>query len=482
MTTQVPLDALTEDNSIAENEEMPLKNSTNSMHFFPFFKVMLVGLMLLVNHFSMFVIFPFLPFMMQDFFPRTPFEKLGLYAGILAGSFNVGALVAGVLWGKLADRIGRRPVLLMGLVGTGTCVLLFGFSRSYWVAVLARFLWGALNGNIPIAKTYLSEICDDSNQARGFAVIGFAASLGRLVGPVIGGVLSQPAMKYPNVFGSSGLFASFPYLLPMLIGAIICVVVFPFAWFLLDESLPDELVSKRTEMPLLRVLQISAVWKSISLFGMLSFVAYMLEELFSLWLALPLSLGGFALNSSKIGLVLTLCAPIPLISQAVIFPWLVDKFGFKHVFLYSMLAMGVFISIVPLNSMIVRSSGLLSWLGLIISFTFFLIGRFFGFASVYALINNSCGPLNRGAVNGAGQSLASFTRIIAPVIGGFFFTWSIEHKKVRPASMVDVRAVFILLAVWCTLTAYVASTLPISINLKMALNQDTKRAPTTASL
>jgi MFS family permease len=433
----------------------------------PMARVALVGLMLLVNHFSLFVIFPFLPFMIQDFFPGVAYQKLGLYAGLLAGSFNVGALLAGVLWGKLADRIGRRPVLLLGIVGTTSCVLLFGFSRSYWMAVLARFLWGALNGNIPIAKTYLSEICDDSNQAKGFAVIGFAASVGRLIGPIVGGILAQPASKYPHsIFGSMPLFITHPYLLPMLVGAIICTMVFPFAFIVLKESMPENNLQQETQeiVPLAEVLKASSVWKSITLFGMLSFAAYMIEELFSLWLALPVLLGGFGLESSRIGLVLTLCAPIPLFSQAIVFPKLVDKIGFKQVFLRSLAGMGLIIAVVPFSTFLLSTSVPLAWTVLIASFTCFMIGRFFGFASVYALINNSC-HIHRGAVNGAGQSIASFARIIAPIVGGYMFTWTIEHKGV--GQVIDVRAVFYFLGIWCMITAYLAATLPSNIDRKV---------------
>eukprot|EP00475_Leptophrys_vorax_P038525 TRINITY_DN6815_c0_g2_i1.p1 TRINITY_DN6815_c0_g2~~TRINITY_DN6815_c0_g2_i1.p1 ORF type:complete len:524 (+),score=119.86 TRINITY_DN6815_c0_g2_i1:38-1609(+) len=433
----------------------------------PVLRVGLVGLMLLVNHFSMFVIFPFLPFMIRDFFPQTSYEKLGLYAGILAGAFNLGALIAGVLWGRLADKIGRRPVLLLGLIGTTACVLLFGFSTKFWVAVLARFAWGALNGNIPIAKTYLSEICDDSNQAKGFAVIGFAASLGRLIGPIVGGVLAQPALKYPHsVFGRSLLFQEYPYLLPMLVGALICVFVFPFAFFTLKETLSDHKVEKTSQeiVPLIDVLKASSVWRSITLFGMLSFAAYMIEELFSLWLALPVVFGGFGLESAKIGLVLTLCAPVPLFSQAVLFPKFVDIMGFKHVFLRSLAGMGFIIAIVPFSSGLLATSTQTAWSILILTFTCFMIGRFFGFASVYALINNSC-QIHRGAVNGAGQSIASLARIIAPVVGGFLFSWTIERSE-GGDKVINVKMVFFFLGFWCLLTSYVASTLPDHINRK----------------
>jgi MFS family permease len=233
-------------------------------------KIALIGLVLFVNHFSMFVIFPFLPELVAFLVPD---KSQGIYAGMLASAFNIGAFISGMIWGPLADRWGRRPVLLAGIVGTVISALWFGFSTNYWMAVAARMLWGVLNGNVPVAKAYLSEICDDSSQAKGFAIIGFAGSFGRMIGPVIGGVLANPSGKYPNSFiGRISIFHEFPYLLPMLVGVSICVLAFPIAYFGLEESL--QVSAKVEESPsgftdAVEVLKNPSVLKSIGLFGMI---------------------------------------------------------------------------------------------------------------------------------------------------------------------------------------------------------------------
>ena len=82
----------------------------------------------------------------------------GRKAGYLGSSYYVGNFVGNMLWGWIADRLGRRPVLLMGVTFTIACELFFGFSQNFAWAIMARLMWGLLNGNIGVVKTYISEV------------------------------------------------------------------------------------------------------------------------------------------------------------------------------------------------------------------------------------------------------------------------------------------------------------------------------------
>ena len=82
----------------------------------------------------------------------------GRKAGYLGSAFFVGSFTGSLMWGWLSDILGRRPVMLFGICGTIGSELLFGFSQNFSWALAARFIWGFLNGNIGVAKTYLSEV------------------------------------------------------------------------------------------------------------------------------------------------------------------------------------------------------------------------------------------------------------------------------------------------------------------------------------
>jgi len=91
-------------------------------------------------------IFPYIYYMVRDFGITKDESKISFYAGMVTSAFTLAEFSTSVLWGRLSDKIGRKPVLLMGLAGTGLSVLTFGFAQSLPVALLARALGGFLNG------------------------------------------------------------------------------------------------------------------------------------------------------------------------------------------------------------------------------------------------------------------------------------------------------------------------------------------------
>ena len=206
---------------------------------FPKGRAYLIGLVLLVNNVGMMMLIPFTPQLTAHFFPALDVEALGYEAGYLNSVFFAGSFVGSLFWGYMSDLIGRRPCLLLGILGTIVSIVAFGFSLSFGMALTARAMWGALNGNVGVAKTYMSEICDDSNQARGMSLIAAQGGLGRLIGPAIGGLLAEPATQYPSVFGGSPLLVSYPYLLPCLICAMIALTALIFCCIYLRETLPS---------------------------------------------------------------------------------------------------------------------------------------------------------------------------------------------------------------------------------------------------
>jgi len=103
-------------------------------------------------------IFPYIYFMIESFHLTTDDRQIAVYAGMVTSAFTIAEFSTGVLWGKLSDRIGRKPVLLTGLVGTGLSMLVFGFAPSLPVALFARALGGLLNGYAPLVHSLASDL------------------------------------------------------------------------------------------------------------------------------------------------------------------------------------------------------------------------------------------------------------------------------------------------------------------------------------
>ncbi|XP_064395465.1 uncharacterized protein LOC135342613 isoform X1 [Halichondria panicea] len=201
----------------------------------PWGKMSVICSVLFVNQFGINLLFPFLPYMIHDFFPELDRTQIGQKAGYLGCAYFVGNFIGSLFWGWVSDIAGRRPALLIGMCGIIASEIFFAFSQTFAWALAARFLWGALNGNIGIGKTYISDICDDTNQARGFALVGVTRGIGQLLGSLLGGFLAQPASKYTAL--QFEMFCQYPYSLPVLVGAFLGVITLFSAWLFMDETL-----------------------------------------------------------------------------------------------------------------------------------------------------------------------------------------------------------------------------------------------------
>ncbi|OJT01791.1 Protein ZINC INDUCED FACILITATOR-LIKE 1 [Trametes pubescens] len=164
-------------------------------------------------------------------------RKTGYFAGLIESCFYAVEAICVLQWGRLSDRIGRKPVLLGGALGLTVSMLGFGVSRQYWAIVLSRCAEGALNGNIGVTKSMMAEITDHTNRARGFAFLPMIWSVGGTLGPIIGGVFARPADRWPG-FRDSAFWGSYPYFLPCIITACISISAFVLASLGLRETLP----------------------------------------------------------------------------------------------------------------------------------------------------------------------------------------------------------------------------------------------------
>ncbi|XXG98554.1 2,5-diamino-6-(ribosylamino)-4(3H)-pyrimidinone 5'-phosphate reductase [Hypoxylon texense] len=170
-------------------------------------------------------IFPYIYFMIEDFHITEDKNKISFYAGMVTSAFTFAEFSTGLLWGRLSDKVGRKPVLLTGLIGTAISVLIFGFAPNLTVALMARAVGGLLNGNMGVLQTTVAELVTaKEHQPRAYTIMPVVWCLGSIIGPMIGGALARPCISYPSLFPPGTIWDRYPYLLPNLFSAFIVLI------------------------------------------------------------------------------------------------------------------------------------------------------------------------------------------------------------------------------------------------------------------
>jgi MFS family permease len=460
---------------IVNNEQMNVKETP-----LPFRKLLVAVLLLTCDYLSAAALFPYLSQMTCDLLGLDEVKDaklVGYYAGFIGSSYYVTQLISAPMWGYISDRIGRRPVLLIGITGTIFSCLLFGFSKYFWMAILSRCLYGAFNGNLGVVKTYVRESTDKSNQARAFSIIGGTYAIAIIIGPMIGGFLTRPAQKIPVIF-NNWFFVTFPYCLPNLVLASISTIAAVLGYFFLIESKTNQ-VKEKSEVnseiiptvSLLRrfvnkfknspIFQSRAPFLACASYALMGMGDIIFSEVFTIWLWTPLQNKGLGLEPYQIGILNMVLGVIIFFTQLWIAPFLNNKMGIKGAFIFT-----AFLSVPPCFLVVElyrfgTSFRWLVWILLGILYAWRIAFIEICFTSVMMMINNSVDPSGLGSVNGIAQSMVAFTRTIGPALGSSLFAFSISMN----ISMIfDVHFVFFLCGLLTLLLIPLGMMSPGSIN------------------
>ncbi|RXK35648.1 hypothetical protein M231_07078 [Tremella mesenterica] len=183
---------------------------------------------------------PFLLKMVEGFFldagkPKNSETEaaVGLWTGNLVSVFFITQFFTSLLWSSIADKHGRRAVIVASLAGSAVALVVFGTSESLPEAICVRLVQGIFGGAVGVFRGSIRDLTDDTNATRAYAVLGFSWGFGGVIGPILGGVFESPADNFPGSFlGRIGFFQTFPYLLPTVIAGALLVTGSILACFL----------------------------------------------------------------------------------------------------------------------------------------------------------------------------------------------------------------------------------------------------------
>ncbi|KAI9455165.1 MFS general substrate transporter [Lactarius psammicola] len=384
-------------------------------------------------------------------------RKVGYYTGIIVSLHYAAEAATSFQWNRLSDHVGRKPVLLSCLVGTTLSILLFGLSRSFWALALSRCFHGAMKGHIGAVRSIIAELTDETNIARGFSLPPVAWSLGFVIGPLIGGVLSRPQERWPQIF-SHPFWANYPYFLPCLLAATFTCLSFVITGLYLEETL-DSRSSERLQLarvnsdapqgeadaipilgmkpneldkPLpLRSVLTKPVVVTVANYAMLALLDAAVMSYIPLVWSTPVEYGGLNLNPTSIGLWLSLYGVMDGIFQFVFFSHFISRFGPRRVFVFSIVSCAVIYATFPFESLAVVAGGgpnLVVWLLIILQLSSLCIFDM-GFATMYMYIS-SAAPNKRslGAAFGLSQVATSVQYAVGPAAADWLFAFSLTHN------------------------------------------------------
>jgi len=199
---------------------------------------MVLGSINLVDCIGVNLLTPYVVSMVSDFLDvESDNDKVTYYVGLIVGLYSLCKFIFSPFWGSMSDRFGRKPVLLLGLLGSAIAPIVLGLGTNLTTIFVARALDGFFCGNVGVTRTYLGEVVDESNEAKSFGILSMCYSLGLLIGPILGGYLVYPARSAPSIFGDT-IFESFPFLLPNLIYSLFALLSWTVAAICLKETLP----------------------------------------------------------------------------------------------------------------------------------------------------------------------------------------------------------------------------------------------------
>jgi multidrug resistance protein len=322
----------------------------------------------------------------------------GFVVGILVSSYAVAQLISAPLWGRVSDRYGRRPALLVGLVFSALAYIVFSYATSIWLLLLSRLIQGAGGGTTGVIQAYVADATAPENRARSLGWISAATNLGVAIGPVLGSLTYAFGKEAP------GLFA-----------AALCLLNILFAGRYLRESHDVNAaasegvrvrrsreavigVVRRVDEPASRLIWIYAI--SMGAFqGMTAILA--------LFLAVR-----FGVTEQTIGYFFLYIGVISVLTRAVVLGPVVDRLGEARLSRYGTVTLALGLALIPFTH---------TYLPLALAVALVPLGTAFTFPCITALLSRVISRHERGLYMGVQQTFGGVARVIGPLWAGWAY-------------------------------------------------------------
>ena len=377
-------------------------------------KISILSFALIVVMLGFGMVIPIFPFFIEDL--GAGGSELGLLIAVSA----LLEFMFGPVWGGISDRIGRKPVLSIGMVGYALSTFLFGISTELWMLFAARAISGILSSaTLTAAMAYVSDTTSKEDRGGGMGKLGAAMALGVILGPGLGGWLAKDSLSLPFFIASGMAIVSF-----------LLILIF------LPESLSSE---NREDTGKEKVIQVKDLWQAVfSEIGVLllmvmlfSFALTNFEAVFGLY-----ALEKFNYGPEQVGVILMVIAVISTVGKATLAGPATKQWGETRVIKASLIAGSVgFLVLLAVNT----------YITILLATGFFILSKTLLRPASFALISKQVTG-GQGAAMGLSNSFMSLGRIIGPIWAGFIFDVNINYPYLSGSLFMLVG--FIISLIW----------------------------------
>jgi MFS transporter, DHA1 family, multidrug resistance protein len=338
------------------------------------------------------IIIPVIPFYAEEL-GASPTEL-----GLLMAVYSFMQLLFAPIWGRVSDRIGRKPVMMIGILGLAISFFLMAFSSQLWMLFAARIIGGMLSAaNMPTAMAYVADITSAEDRGKGMGIIGAATGLGFIFGPAIGGVFSEMSLTIPfYLAGTSSIITFFLVLL------------------VLKESLSPEQRKNKAAKEKQSMIQQAFKGSASILFFLQLFISLSLSGLEATYAYFAADAAG--LGAVELGYIFMIMGLAQAVIQGGLVGRLTKKFGEGFV-----IQLGIIVSAIGFGLILLTSNFATAALFL----TIFGIGNGLIRPGVSSLLTKTSGS-GHGSATGLLSSFDSLGRIIGPPLGGWLFSITID--------------------------------------------------------
>jgi DHA1 family multidrug resistance protein-like MFS transporter len=364
--------------------------------------ILILSFTLLVVMLGYGMIQPIIPFLI------TKLGASGSDLGVLSAVYAAMQLVCAPLWGTLSDRIGRKPVLLIGVLGYAIAMFIFGLATRFWMLFVARTFSGVLSSAaMPTAMAYISDNLPEEKRGGAMGQLGASMGLGVVLGPLLGGFLSTDSLSLPFFVGSGLALLSL-------------VLVF----ILLPESHPAQTAETAVQTEnfwqrdVLQKILLSPTGILMLLIFIIAFGMTNFQGIVGLYVVRK-----FAFDTRQVGAIWMVLGAVMIISQGALTGPLTKLFGDVTVIRF-----GLFMGAIGFGALLLANG----FISILLSTGFFILAV----ALIGPALNSSLsafGGKHQGALMGLNTAFASLGRVVGPLWAGFSFDTNINYPFISGA-------------------------------------------------